>query len=305
MRLLLYILLFALSCNSTPKPTPKVESDKQATVLSNKDYTFPYQLDNPTESRTLPEELKEISGISVDENGNIFAVQDENGLVFKIQGAQIEKTNFRKDGDYEGIEIVGEQVYVTKSSGTVYKISNLGKPEQIREDFNDFLDDANDVEGLGYDKPSNCLLLVCKGHGEGTDDGTRAVYKFDLETNKLQEAPYFKIDIAAIKNEAKRQAENQNHKAFAKLLEKKGDEFTFAPSAIAVHPANKNIYMTSSRGKMLLVTNNKGEIIHLAKLDKSIHAQPEGLAFDAEGNLYISNEGKDKEGMIYKFATGI
>ena len=272
-----------------------------ADIVVPKDYTFPYQLDNPSKSRILPKNLKEISGISIDGNGAIFAVQDENGLVFKIEGEKIEKTPFRKDGDYEGIEIVGEQVYVIKSSGTVYRISNLGKPEQIREDFNDFLDDANDVEGLGYDKASHCLLLVCKGFGDGEDDGTRAIYKFDLKTNKLLETPYFKIDITAIRNEAERKAEELDHEAFAKLLKKKGDEFTFAPSAIAVHPVSKNLYITSSRGKMLLVTNNKGEVIHLAKLDKSIHEQPEGLAFDAAGNLYISNEGKDKDGMIYKF----
>lgn len=297
-------MFFSLSCN----PSQEVKSDNKTvetiTATSNS-YHFPYQLDTPSESRVLPKKLTEISGISIDDNGDIFAVQDENGLIFKISGDKIEETNFRKDGDYEGIEIIGEHVYVTKSSGTVYKISNLGKTEQIREDFNDFLDDENDVEGLGYDKASNCLLLVCKGFGEGEDDGTRGIYKFDLKTNKLQETPYFKINISDIKKEAKRQAEELNHEAFAKLIKSKGDEFTFAPSAIAVHPTSKNLYMTSSRGKMLLVTNNKGEIVHLEKLDKSIHPQPEGLAFDTEGNLFISNEGKDKEGMIYKFNYSI
>lgn len=301
MRLFIYLIISSISfaCNPSQETKSVAVVEVVETKLS-KDYVFPYQTDNPSESRKLPKKLKEISGLSIDEEGNIFAVQDENGIVFKITEEDIEETEFRKDGDYEGIEVVGNHVYVIKSSGTVYKISNLGKPEQIREDFNDFLDDDNDVEGLGYDKESNSLLLVCKGHGK-EKKGVRGVYKFNLETNKLDDEPYFRVDIEAVLLEVKHCAEKLKDEAFLKLIEKKGNDITFAPSAIAVHPISKNLYMTSSRGKMLLVTNNKGEIIHLAKLDKSIHEQPEGLAFDAAGNLYISNEGKDKEGMIYKF----
>ena len=37
-------------------------------------------------------------------------------------------------------------------------------------------------------------------------------------------------------------------------------------------------------------------------LDKKLHAQPEGITFDEEGNLYISNEGKNGIAMLYKYS---
>lgn len=298
MRLFLYFMVLSLCFSCISKKG--VEKEIETKEVLTKEYQFPYQLDRPTTSKKLPENLKEISGLSLDREGNLYAVQDENGIIFKITDENIEETPFRKDGDYEGIEVVENHVYVVKSSGTVYKISKLGEAEQTREDFNGFLDDENDVEGLGYDKASHSLLLVCKGPG-ATEDGKRHIYKFNLNNNELEEKPYFSINISTVINEVKRHATEMNNEAFQKLIEKKGDEITFAPSAVAVHPISQNVYFTSSKGKMLLVTNNKGELIHLEKLDKSIHQQPEGLTFDREGNLYISNEGKDKNGIIYTF----
>lgn len=305
MRLFFYITLLFLAfvaCNSSKESNPSASQVSETkTIIPS--YVFPYDLDNPSQVDTLPEKLTEISGLSLTEDGLMYAVQDENGSVFRILNKDIEEIPFRKDGDYEGIEVVGEYVYVVKSSGTVYKISNFGTDKQMREDFNDFLDDDHDVEGLSYEKESNCLLLACKMFGK-EDNGKRDIYKFDLATNKVLEEPYFSISISEIKAEAEKNAantESKDSKAFAKLLEKKGDEFTYAPSAIAIHPISGHVYITSSQGKLLLVTDKQGKIIHLAKLDKSVHRQPEGLAFDKTGNLYISNEGKDEKGILYRF----
>ena len=75
----------------------------------------------------------------------------------------IEEIQFHKDGDYEGIEIVGDKVYVIKSTGTIYEVTNPGTKEQQRKKFNSFLSKENDVEGLAYDKKNNRLLVACKG----------------------------------------------------------------------------------------------------------------------------------------------
>jgi uncharacterized protein YjiK len=75
----------------------------------------------------------------------------------------------------------------------------------------------------------------------------------------------------------------------------------FSPSAIAVHPITGEIYVTSSKGKLLLVLDRQGRIVHLEKLKKSLHTQPEGICFDADGTMFIANEGKDGKAKIYKF----
>ena len=52
---------------------------------------------------------------------------------------------------------------------------------------------------------------------------------------------------------------------------------------------------------MMMVLSANGDLIHVEKLKKSIHPQPEGLCFDAVGNMYIANEGKDDSARIYKY----
>jgi secreted PhoX family phosphatase len=53
----------------------------------------------------------------------------------------------------------------------------------------------------------------------------------------------------------------------------------------------------------LVVTGNDWKIREACQLNGNIFNQPEGIAFDTAGNLYISNEGDDlTQGNILKFA---
>jgi len=54
---------------------------------------------------------------------------------------------------------------------------------------------------------------------------------------------------------------------------------------------------------MLLIMNTAGEIQYLAKLNKKVHRQPEGITFGKDGTLYIANEGKGGHGRIYVYKT--
>ncbi|MNL43433.1 hypothetical protein D3C87_1659450 [compost metagenome] len=60
--------------------------------------------------------------------------------------------------------------------------------------------------------------------------------------------------------------------------------------------------MLSSTDKLLLVTDANWKIKEAHKLNSSTFNQPEGMAFDQELNLYISNEGDEiTDGNILKF----
>ena len=50
-----------------------------------------------------------------------------------------------------------------------------------------------------------------------------------------------------------------------------------------------------------MVFDQEGKILHLEKMDKKFHPQPEGLTFDEDGTLYIANEGKEGNGTILRF----
>lgn len=76
-------------------------------------------------------ELEEIFGLGILEDGEEFVVvQDEDGIFFFINfynGEVIREVKFWKDGDYEGVEWVGNIIYVVKSMGIIYEVMNLVK----------------------------------------------------------------------------------------------------------------------------------------------------------------------------------
>ncbi len=260
-----------------------------------------YNYDQPVLIGKLPKELDEISGLSVSpaHRNELLAVQDEEGKIFRINaktGALLWAIAFWKDGDYEGIEAIGDDIWVVKSTGTLYQVTNPGQPDQAVEKFNSFLTGDNDVEGLAYDARNNRLLLACKrdAKDDGNDKDGRYVYAFDLATRKLSEKPVYAIELEAVKNFLASCEKTTGHEQLCDFFLGR-DEYDLAPSAIAVHPLTGQLFITSSVGKVLMVLNADGRIDHLERLDKKFFAQPEGLAFSPDGTLYISTEKKKSE----------
>ena len=75
----------------------------------------------------------------------------------------------------------------------------------------------------------------------------------------------------------------------------------FAPSGITVHPDTAEIYILSTRGKMVVVLDPKGELVRVYALDPSVHLQPEGIAFAPDGTLFIGNEAHGKSAQLHTF----
>jgi len=86
---------------------------------------------------------------------------------------------------------------------------------------------------------------------------------------------------------------------------KKGD-VTFQPSEIAIHPITDEIYMISTVGKLMVVMNRAGIILHIQSLSEEIFKQPEGLCFFPNGDMYISDEGRAGSAniLLFKYQTG-
>lgn len=270
-------------------------------------YRLPYDLQAPDGVLTMPPILKEISGLSMSEDGKtLLAIQDEEADIFWIDsqsGEILKQLDFWKDGDYEGIEYAEGNIFVVKNTGTIYQVHpDLKKVEETVK-YNLILDKSHDVEGLAYDPEQRQLLLACKalaGPGD-TFRMSRSIYAFDLEKKELDPNPRFCIRLEQV-NEYLATA------PLIRKLEKLNDifaphepEFGFAPSAIARHPLSKNYYILSSVGKMLMILAPDGQILHIEKLKKSIHPQPEGICFGPSGELFISNEGPGSDGLIFKF----
>jgi len=309
------LIFTILSCSSSAvhqtNPTTLTSEADSLTVPISKDFEFGYELSTPKETFSLSKDLYEISGLGINKSEtNLYAVQDEKGVIFKLSiedGSVLEKIKFHKDGDYEGIELVGEDIYVVKSTGTVYEVTQAGTEKQQMKKFNYFLSGENDVEGLAYDKKNNRLLIACKGipaTGESFEAirYKKVIYAFDLATKTISTDPVYTIQLKNICDYLSSNTSLKKHKKLVKFFSTEKENLTFNPSAIAVHPITGNIYVTSSSGKVLIVMDEAGKVVYIEKLDKAVHSQPEGMTFGEDGTLFISNEGKDgKTPKIYEF----
>jgi len=283
-------------------------SDYRDSISLPLTYQFHYDLQKPNTAFEMPGRLEEISGLGLSPDGkNLVAVNDEKGRLYfldKATGKVVKEVEFWKNGDYEGIEMIGNTVFVVKSTGTIYEVKNAAKSLPETQKFNSFLNKDNNVEGLGYDEKSNCLLLGCKGKaGEGKEFLLeKAIYSFDPETKEFDEDPAYVFSLQDVDNYLKTCRLEKGIEKLWKFFDPDKSEMDFSPSAIAVHPISGEIYLLSSVGKLLLVLSREGKILYIEKLKKKLHRQPEGLCFDADGTMYISNEGRGEKGKIYSFA---
>ena len=274
-------------------------------------YDFHYDLTLPDAVMKMPSRLKEISGLGLSADGRyLIAVQDERGIIFfveKTSGKLVKEISFQENGDYEGVEVVGTDVYVVKSTGTLYRIQHPGEERQSVDKYNFFLGHENDVEGLAYDSSRNRLLLACKGEaGDGKEFSfKRGIYAFDLATSMLDSVPAYLISLEDVQAYLDTSPTVRKLEKLLDTFSPEESEFVFSPSGLAIHPLTGDFYLLSSVGKLLMVMSAEGEILHIEKLKKEVHAQPEGICFDADGTLYISNEASGGEGLIYRFAYRI
>lgn len=303
MLLTLAMSFLVWACQPTPKP---VDSLKTTEVFPKS--AFPYNLNEPDRSMPMPKLLNEISGLSMSYSDKyLLAVQDESGILFVIDqatGSIKREIPFGKLGDYEGVEIVGKDVYILKNTGTLTLIKNVDqRDEQTTEPFNTELGKENDVEGLGYDAANNRLLLACKGKAGNSPElqNRKAIYAFDLNKKALDPKPILSVGQAEVQKYLQAHAKEPR---LEKVIEffANPSEFEFSPSSIAVHPLNGNLYLLSAVGNIFMVINFQGEVVYLEKLKGKVHQQPEGLCFDSKGGMFISNEaGDDMPGMIYYY----
>ncbi len=242
---------------------------------------IPFNVDKPEIKIELSKELKEISGLTW-YNGQLGAVQDEAGILYILDcqtGEIAEKVKFSLPGDFEGIEVVGDTFYALASSGTLFSF-NKHKPEQVNR-IETKLSWRNDSEGLAYNRQTNQLLIITKESGSAGDYEVKgkAIYALSLDDKKLVDKP-----VAVIKKSE---------------LQKFANVEKFKPSAIAIDPLTQDVYILASAGKLLVVLSRDYKIKAVVKLSAKIYAQPEGICFSPDGDLFISNEGDKKKSNFY------
>ena len=249
-----------------------------------------YNLGSP-QKYSMPDILQEISGIAFNKGDNsfVYAQQDEDGKLFKLPlGTKDEtKTKFAGKGDYEDVSIINDWAILLKSNGDLFSfpLSETKNTETTNVKESVGLVPKGEYEGMYADEASGQVYLLCKNCKE--DKGSKltsgAILTFQKD-GSLTPKGSFKIDASKMDNLSGK---------------KKG---TFHPSALAIHPLTKEWYVISSVNKALVILDAKWQVKNVYHLNSNTFNQPEGIAFDKNGNLYISNEGSETQvGNILRF----
>lgn len=255
-----FIILLVLSCRQKNFQSPP-GYDLNAPVVKNMDPA-----------------LFEISGIAFmnDQSDTLLAINDEDGTLFyfTFNGDKTGSIKFmKKAGDFEDITIFKQSVYVLKSNGTIIhfpKQINGQQPDAVKHK-NEF--PSGQYESLYADEENNKLYALCKSCAINAGEPSIQGYYIDLANEDLQDMHPFTIDLSDLK------------------LEKKVKK-NFKPSAMTKNKKTNEWYILSSINHLLLVTDATFHVKATYPISPVIFIQPEGMAFDGKGNLYISNEGR-------------
>ncbi|MDJ1484473.1 SdiA-regulated domain-containing protein [Cytophagaceae bacterium YF14B1] len=283
--ILLVLAFLSLGCDTRSlKEIPKVPSGK-----------LRYDIKHPSQKFFMPDELEEISGITYYKPGQIMCVQDEEGKVFlyNLNERKVSRRiRFAKDGDYEDLVSVGEEIYVAKSNGTLHHFVVTDDKMVNDDELDTPLTEDNDIEGICLDPVTQQLWIACKGDAGIKTDSLkgRAVYAYDLQSNTLNPKPVIFLT-------------SEDLESFVKpnLKQTKKKKVSFKPSAIAVSPLDKRIYLLAATGNLLVVLNRDGSIYEAIPLSPKVFRQPEGLCFSPEGDMFIASEGDGEVGYIVRF----
>ena len=253
----------------------------------------------------LPPTLNEISGITILNNNAIACVQDELGIIYiyDLKEGKISKeykTNLI--GDYEGIALVGNTIYLLRSDGVLIEYPDYRSPNMKIKEYFLNLPSLNN-EGLCYDMENYRLLIAAKikPAKEVENQNLRYIYSFDLKTKTPNNIPIIKLNVKDLETAALKFNIPIQYRTVKQTGEKVA-VFNFRPSEIAIHPIDRNIYILSSNDKLLLMTNKSGEIKNLIKLDPKVFNKPEGLAFLSDGTMLISNEAQKGKPTLITFS---
>ncbi|MEO8111234.1 MAG: hypothetical protein ABI594_14420 [Ginsengibacter sp.] len=259
-------------------------SERTHISLPSKDY----DLNNPSKL-ILGSELAEISGINFyPRDSSVFAISDETGYLYKIHLNKkflIEKWMFNEKHDFEDVIQLDNSFYVLESNGNIEKLDFAPKIEQDkgrdtvfnrRTIFPASNVSKNEFESLYYDDEYKGIVMICKDCEEDGFHVTTA-WLYDPVADTYTKSIY-KIQLDIIAKQIGR------------------DSIKFRPSAAAVNPITKDVWVISSTDELIVVLDRKGNMKDVYTLNPIIFSKPEGITFTPSGVLMVSNEAVDKYG---------
>jgi len=232
-----------------------------------------------SQKHDLGKVLNEISGLFFNtDNNTLLAISDSKRKIFEIN-LQTRKLKdyaqkFAEQADFEDLVKIGDTVYVLISDGTILAVPKNAKDSTGTKVYRFWSDQNNDFETLYHDPSVNGLIILCKTceHEKGLN--ARTAYRFDLAGRRFDSTEFYIISSDSVKAAVK------------------SNDAKFRPSAAAIHPIDKRLYILASAGQLLVITDTRGKVLEAYNLNPDRNPQAEGIAFAPNGTMFISNEAK-------------
>jgi uncharacterized protein YjiK len=289
------LTVMILSCLSISCIVTEKKEDKKSKIEENMPLDY--------EVFPMPKELSEISGITFINDSLVAAIEDENGVIYFYDLAKKEvsrKIDFAKADDYEDLVLVNDDIYVVAANGTLFKIADFKAEKPIISKFKTELNEENNIESLAYDASNGTLLLVVKDKNLEKDKKQKDIYSFSIQTQKLNTKAAYSIKLKDIEDKFKGNAIEETSKKFLKIVGNQNLNDIIRPSAMTIHPINGDLYVLSAINKIIIVLSKENVLKAVIPFKGKDFIQPEGIAFNSKGELFISNEGKNKQANIIK-----
>jgi hypothetical protein len=225
----------------------------------------------------LDKKLAEISGIYyLTTEKKLIAIADDKKKIYSLTTKGEAGDYFDPElpsADFEDVVRVDSTIYTLISDGTVIATHKTDSGlVTINHPFPST--GKNDFETMYYEPEAKGVIILCKSCAAEKGKNERTAFRFDIATKKFDPTPYYIISSKSVKD----------------IL--KDGKVEFKPSAAAIHPVEKNLYILSSAGQLLVITDRKGKVQSAYRLNPTFYPQAEGIAFAENGDMYISNEAK-------------
>jgi uncharacterized protein YjiK len=232
----------------------------------------------------LPRELREISGLTLTNDGRLLAQTDEIGKVWEVdyrRGLLVKRFALGQGGvhgDFEGITTVDSVMYLLTSKGKLYEFHEGANHADVGYEIHDTkLEDACEFEGLAFDRRLNSLLLACKRVLDSTVHNSIVIYRWRLHGDQRDRLSRLIVPLGNVVGS--------------------NDWTTFRPSDITIDPFNGNYVLIASKERGLIEITPDGAPV-LARALPADHIQAEGVAITRDSILIVSDEGGTDLGMI-------
>jgi hypothetical protein len=236
----------------------------------------------------LPKKLNEISGIYyITADRTLLAITDDKRKIYTLtpegEDSLYFEEGFAEQQDFEDVVKVKDVVYTLVSDGSIVAVRKTDSGSVVLR-YPPPSAEKNDFETLYFDSSANGLIMLCKECAFEKGKGIRTALRFDLSTMKYDQQPFYTIETKSVRDALK------------------DGVVEFKPSAAAIHPIEKRLYILGSAGHLLVVCDLKGKVQEVFRLNPTFYPQAEGIAFAANGDMFISNEAKLGKPTLLKIA---